>query len=95
LCCGSFDELFELILCRGLDCLVVYSVFPISDGLADEFAFAEAQTAIDDDKVCGLGLVAVRELITFDVPIHELFHTPDYSSTQIEAPILEITISEI
>ena len=75
--------------------MVIYSVFPIRDGLANKSVFAEAPTAIDDDKICGLGLVAVRKSITFDIPIHELFHTHDYISTQIETTILEITISEI
>ena len=58
-------------------------------------SFDEATTAVDDDEICGLGLVGVRKLITFNVPIHELFHTPECSSIQIEATILEITISEI
>jgi len=58
-------------------------------------SFSEAPTAVDDDEICGLGLVGVRKLIRSDIPIHELFHTPDYSLIQIEATILEIMISEI
>jgi hypothetical protein len=90
LCGGGVDELFELILCRGLDCLIVDGVVPISDGLADEFAFPEATTTINDDEVCRLGFVAVRESIAFDVPINEVLHTPASTAAQIEFTILEI-----
>jgi len=48
---GSIDELFELVLCRGLDRLVVDSVVPISDGLANELTLTEATAAVDHDEI--------------------------------------------
>jgi hypothetical protein len=93
LCGSDIYELFELVRCRRLDRLVVDGVVPIRDGLADEFAFSEA-AAVDYDKVCRLGFVAVRQLIEFDVPINEVHHRSSTVSTQIELSILEIAISE-
>jgi hypothetical protein len=62
--------------------------------LADKFAFPEATPAVDNDEVCRLRLVTIRELIKFDVPINELLHTISDISGRIEVPILEIAISE-
>ena len=53
------------------------------------------QRWVADDEVCRLGLVAVRQLIEFDVPINEVHHRSSTVSTQIELLILEIVISEL
>jgi hypothetical protein len=84
-----------LVRCRGLDRLVVNGIVPISDGLADEFAFPETTATVDHDEICSLRLIAVRELIEFDIPINELLHTIGTIPKQIEFSILETAISEI
>ncbi len=94
LCGGGIDELFELVLCRGLDRLIVDSVVPISDGLANELTLTEATAAVDHDEIPRLGLIAVRELIEFDVSINEVLYTASRISDQVEFSISEITISK-
>jgi hypothetical protein len=92
---GGVDELFELIRGRGFDRLIVDGVVPVGDGLADEFALSQTTTAVDHNEVCRLGLVAVRQLIEFDVPISEVRHRSSTVFTQIELTILEIVFSEL
>lgn len=52
--------------------MVVDGVVSITDGLTNEFTLSEASTAVDDDELGGLRLVAVRQVIEFALSINEL-----------------------
>lgn len=57
---------------------------PISDGLADKLAFPGVTASVDHDEACRLGLVAVHELIEFDILIDKLLHIIGTTSKRVD-----------